>query len=57
MNVNCEHWGKEFLIRLDLLIGFNKKREIFPSVGQVLSIFLSTSAASEGAKRRILRGA
>ena len=36
---------------INLLVIFNKRREIFPSVTQVLSIFLTTAATSASAER------
>ena len=36
---------------INLLVIFNKRREIFPSVTQVLSIFLTTAATSAGVER------
>ena len=35
----------------NLLVRFNKAREIFPSVTRVLSIFLTTAATSTSMKR------
>ena len=48
MNVNCMNIGGRSLsiTNMNLLIRFNKTREKFPSVTQVLSIFLTTSAIS-----------
>ena len=36
---------------INLLVIFNKRREIFPSVTQVLSIFLTTAATSASVER------
>ena len=48
MNVNCGNIGREeeSLNITNILNGFNKTREIFPSVTQVLSILLTTAAAT-----------
>ena len=53
MNVNCMNIGGRSLniTNMDLLIRFNKTREIFPSVTQVLSILLATSAISASVER------
>ena len=45
MNVNCVNIGGSMVEtggNKNLLIRFNKTREIFPSVAQVLSILLTT---------------
>ena len=48
MNVNCVNIGERSLIiaNMNLLIRFNKAREIFLSVTRVLSILLSTLATT-----------
>ena len=51
MTVNCVNIGREEeslnIANINLLVRFNKTREIFPSVTRVLSIFLTaTSSAS-----------
>ena len=48
MNVNCVNIGGRSLniTNMNLLIRFNKIREIFPAFTQVLSILLTTSAIS-----------
>ena len=53
MNVNCVNIGGRSLniTNMNLLIRFNKTREIFPSVTQVLSILLTTSAISASVER------
>ena len=53
MNVNCVNIrGRSLNItNMNLLIRFNKTREIFPSVTQVLSILLTTSAVSARVQR------
>ena len=54
MNVNCGNIGREeeSLNIINILNGFNKTREIFPSVTQVLSI-LPTSAATSASVERV----
>ena len=54
MNVNCGNIGREeeSLNITNILNGFNKTREIFPSVTQVLSI-LPTSAATSASVERV----
>ena len=54
MNVNCGNNGREeeSLNITNILNGFNKTREIFPSVTQVLSI-LPTSAATSASVERV----
>ena len=54
MNVNCGNIGREAepLNITNILNGFNKTREIFPSVTQVLSI-LPTSAATSASVERV----
>ena len=39
------------ITNVNLLIRFNKTREIFPSVTRVLSIFLTTAATSSSIER------
>ena len=55
MNVNCANIKREEeslnITNINLLVRFNKTREIFPSVTQVLSIFLTTAATSTSVKR------
>ena len=55
MNVNCVNIEKEDeslkIANINLLVLFNKVREIFPSVTLVLSIFLTTAANSASVKR------
>ena len=55
MNVNCVNIGlKEEslnIANINLLVRFNKAREIFPSVTRVLSIFLTTAATSSSVER------
>ena len=50
MNVNCVNIETEEeslnITKINLLVRFNKTRKIFPSVTRVLSIFLTTAAAS-----------
>ena len=58
MNVNCVNIGGRSLniTNMNLLIRFNKTREIFPSVTRVLSILLTTSAISASVKRLNFKG-
>ena len=58
MNVNCVNIGGRNLniTNVNLLIRFNKTREIFPTVTRVLSIFLTISAISAIVERTIFRG-
>ena len=55
MNVNCVKIGREEEslnnANINLLIRFNKTREIFPSVTRVLSILLTTAATSASVER------
>ena len=55
MNVNCVKIGREEEslnnANINLLIRFNKKREIFPSVTRVLRILLSAAATSAVVER------
>ena len=55
MTVNCTNIGKveEYsnIPNINLLVRFNKTREIFPSVTRVLSIFLTTAATSASVER------
>ena len=49
MNVNCVNTGSEEslnITNINFLIRFDKTRETFPSVTQVLSILLTTAAIS-----------
>ena len=58
MNVNCVNiGGRSFNItNMNLLIRFNKTRDIFPSVTRVLSILLTTSTISASVKRANFKG-
>ena len=58
MNVNCGNIGGRSLniTNMNLLIRFNKTREIFPSVTRVLSILLTISAISASAERTNYKG-
>ena len=50
--VNIERDEESLNIKnINLLVRINKKREIFPSVTRVLSIFLTTAATSASAER------
>ena len=55
MNVNCVNTELEEeslnIANINLLVRFNKTREIFPSVTRVLSIFLTTAATSSSVER------
>ena len=55
MNVNCVKIGREEEslnnANINLLIRFNKTREIFPSVTRVLRILLSAAATSAVVER------
>ena len=53
MNVHCMGIGGRSLniTNMNLLIRFNKTREIFPSVTRVLSILLTTSAINTSVER------
>ena len=55
MNVNCGNIGREEyylnITNINLLNRFNKTREIFPSVTQVLNVFLTTAATSASVER------
>ena len=54
MNVNCLNIGRGRSLNIanvNLLIRFNKMREIFPSVTQVLSNLLTTTATSATLER------
>ena len=46
MTVNCVD-----IANINLLVRFNKAREIFPSVTRVLSILLTTAATSASVER------
>ena len=50
MNVNCVNIGREEeslnITNINLLVRFNKTRETFPDVTQVLGILLTTAAIS-----------
>ena len=58
MNVNCVNIGVRSLniTNMNILIRFNKTREIFPSVTRVLSILLTTSAISASVERTNFKG-
>ena len=58
MNVNCVNIAGRTLsiINMNLLIRFNKTREIFPSVTRVLSILLTISAISASVERANFKG-
>ena len=55
MNVNCVSIEREEeavdITNINLLVRFNKTREIFPSVTRVLSILLTTAATSASVER------
>ena len=55
MNLNCVNVGREEesfnITNINLLVRFNKTREIFPSVTRVLSILLTTAATSASVER------
>ena len=55
MNINCVNVGREEesfnITNINLLVRFNKTREIFPSVTRVLSILLTTAATSASVER------
>ena len=55
MNVNCVNIERDEeslnITNINLLVTFNKIREIFPRVTLVLSILLTTAATSAGAER------
>ena len=55
MNVNCMNIERKEeslnITNINLLVRFNKTREIFPSVTRVLSIFLTTAATSASVER------
>ena len=55
MTVNFVNIGREEeslnIANINLLVRFNKTREIFPSVTRVLSIFLTTAASSANVER------
>ena len=56
MTVNCVNIEREeeplnITNIINLLVRFNKTREIFPSVTEVLSIFLTTAATSVSLER------
>ena len=56
MNVSCMNIGRGQdslnITNNNLLIRFNKTREIFPSVARVLSILLTTAATTANVERR-----
>ena len=55
MTVNCVNIGREEeslnIANINLLVRFNKMREILPSVTRVLSILLITAATSASVER------
>ena len=55
MTVNCVNTGRKEeslnIANINLLIRFNKTREIFPSVTRLLSILLTTTASSASVER------
>ena len=55
MNVNCVNIEREEeavdITNINLLVRFNKTREIFPSVTRVLSILLTTTSTSASVQR------
>ena len=55
MNVNCVNVERDEeslnITNINLLVTFNKIREIFPRVTLVLSILLTTAATSAGVER------
>ena len=54
MTVNYVNIGREEslnIANINLLVGFNKAREIFPSITRVLRILLTTAATSASAER------
>ena len=55
MTVNYVNIGREEeslnIANINLLVRFNKTREIFPSVTRVLSILLTTAATSASVER------
>ena len=55
MNVNCVNIERDEeslnITNINLLVTFNKIREIFPRVTLVLSILLTTAATSAGVER------
>ena len=58
MNVNCVNIGVRSLniTNMNLLIRFNKTREIFPSVIRVLSILRAMSAISASVEKTNFKG-
>ena len=58
MNVNCVNIeGRSLNItNMNLLMKFDKTREIFPTVTRVLNIFLTTSAISANVERANFKG-
>ena len=58
MNVDSVNIGGRSLkiTDMNLLIRFNKTREIFPSIIRVLSILLTTSAISASVERENFKG-
>ena len=58
MSVNCMNIGGRSLdiTNMNLLIRFNKIREIFSSVTRVLRILLTTSAVSANEERANFKG-
>ena len=58
MNANCVNVAGRSLniTNMNLLIRFNKRREIFLKVTRVLSILLTTSAISASVERANFKG-
>ena len=58
MNVDCVNIGGRSLniTNMNLLIRFNKTREIFPSITRVLSMLLTTSAINASVERANFKG-
>ena len=58
MNVNSMNIGRRSLniTNMNLLIRFNKTREIFPSITRVLSMLLTTSAINASVERANFKG-
>ena len=58
MNVNCVNIGGRTLniTSMNLLIRFNKTREVFPSVTRVLSLLLTKSAIRASVERGNFKG-
>ena len=52
MNIEREEQSLN-ITNINLLVRFNKTREIFPSVTRVLSIFLTTAATSASVEMQV----